>query len=96
MLRALVLVAGLACIAAGAAVHAQTGTGRSVGDIPTSGPQGVPRPTRGMSMDQVRQRFGDPLQTHPPVGDPPITRWVYDRFTVYFEHQYVIHSVAHR
>lgn len=95
-LRALVLVAGLACIAAGAAVYAQTDTGRSVGDIPPAGPQGVSRPARGMSMDQVRQRFGDPLQTFPPVGDPPITRWVYDRFTVYFEHQYAIHSVVHR
>jgi hypothetical protein len=29
------------------------------------------------------------------VGDPPITRWVYDRFTVYFENDRVIHSVVH-
>ena len=26
---------------------------------------------------------------------PPITRWDYEGFSVYFEHQHVIHAVAH-
>ena len=30
----------------------------------------------------------------PPSGKPPITRWDYDGFSVYFEHQHVIHAVA--
>lgn len=51
-------------------------------------------PTRGMTMDMVESRFGAPSNRRLPVGDPPITRWIYDGFRVYFEHQYVIHSVA--
>ena len=53
-------------------------------------------PGRGMSMDQVRAKFGQPRQISPAVGEPPITRWVYDGYTVYFEHHLVIHSVRHR
>lgn len=53
-------------------------------------------PPRGMTMDRVRDRFGTPAEQRPPVGDPPITRWEYDRFVVYFEYQYVLHSVVKR
>lgn len=57
---------------------------------------GVPRPRNGQEMNWVRNRFGEPLQAIPRVGDPPITRWVYDRYTVYFEFDKVITSVVHR
>lgn len=57
---------------------------------------GVERPARGDSMAQVETRFGVPQQTHPAVGQPPITRWVYPPFTVYFEGDRVIRAVAHR
>jgi hypothetical protein len=30
------------------------------------------------------------------VGQPPITRWVFPTFVVYFEYQHVIHAVATR
>jgi len=50
-------------------------------------------PIKGMSKQQVRQVYGEPVKVMPPVGDPPITRWVYDRYTVYFEYTHVIHSV---
>lgn len=50
-------------------------------------------PTRGATMDQVRQYFGLPAQIFPAVGQPPITRWVYPQFVVYFERHWVIHSV---
>jgi hypothetical protein len=50
-------------------------------------------PGRGMTMQQVEERFGAPLEKHGPVGTPPITTWVYDRFSVYFEDRYVIHAV---
>jgi hypothetical protein len=51
-------------------------------------------PARGMSMTQVQAKYGAPSQKHAAVGDPPITRWDYDGFSVYFERDYVIHSVV--
>jgi len=63
---------------------------------PAQGPDAVQRPTRSMTMDQVRDQFGPPIQVVGPVGNPPITRWVYDKFGVHFEGQYVIHSSVRR
>ncbi|HEY0720592.1 MAG TPA: hypothetical protein VGE50_05010 [Gammaproteobacteria bacterium] len=51
-------------------------------------------PKRGASMAQVLKIFGQPREKLPPVGDPPITRWNYGDYTVYFEREYVIHSVV--
>lgn len=51
-------------------------------------------PTRGMNKSQVRQRFGAPKSKTPAVGEPPISRWVYDDYTVVFEHEYVLHAVV--
>jgi hypothetical protein len=53
-------------------------------------------PTRGSSMAQVERQFGEPTQRYGAVGEPPITRWVYPQFVVYFEHSHVIHAVAKR
>lgn len=50
-------------------------------------------PGRGASMAQVEKHFGAPLEKLAPVGNPPITRWIYGDYTVYFEYEYVIHSV---
>lgn len=55
---------------------------------------GLERPARGDSMAQVEARFGTPGQIVPAVGEPPITRWVYPDFTVYFEGDRVLHAVA--
>lgn len=63
---------------------------------PGNSSAGVSRPHRYMSMHQVRGRFGEPASIMPWVGDPPITRWIYDDYTVYFEHDRVIHSVINR
>ena len=57
------------------------------------------RPRAGMSMTQVEATYGAPSQRHAPVGGataehPPITRWDYPSFSVYFEHDRVIHAVA--
>lgn len=52
-------------------------------------------PGNGMSMVEVERRFGQPLERRAPVGEPPITRWVYDDYSVFFEHQLVIESVLH-
>ncbi len=53
-------------------------------------------PTNLMSKSDVRARFGDPVNTHSPVGEPPITRWDYDRWSVYFEYDLVLFSVLHK
>lgn len=50
-------------------------------------------PERGTTKASVRERLGEPRRQVPAVGDPPISSWVYDRFTVYFEHDRVLHSV---
>jgi hypothetical protein len=52
-------------------------------------------PDNGLQMEEVERRFGTPAERHAPVGDPPITRWVYDDYSVYFEYQLVIDSVLH-
>ncbi len=54
------------------------------------------RPRHGQSMDQVRHRFGDPDEEVPAVGEPPISRWEYSDFTVYFEHDRVLRAVTRR
>ncbi|WP_185266555.1 phosphodiesterase [Halopseudomonas xiamenensis] len=50
-------------------------------------------PQRGASTQSVQQRHGQPSTRHPAVGQPPISRWDYPGFSVYFEHDKVIHSV---
>ena len=57
------------------------------------------RPKRGLTMDQVEKQFGAPTTRHPTVGgtsqqQPPITRWDYNGFSVFFERDRVIHSVV--
>ena len=54
----------------------------------------VERPARGQSMRAVEARFGAPATRHAAVGTPPITRWDYPGFTVFFEHDHVVHAVA--
>jgi len=53
-----------------------------------------PTPDRGMTMSAVEKKFGQPADRHPTVGQPPITRWDYQGFSVFFERDRVIHSVA--
>jgi hypothetical protein len=68
----------------------------SVGDQVTIRDSAVNRPTRGMSMSAVESRFGAPASRHNAVGEPPITRWDYPDFSVFFEREYVIHAVVTR
>ncbi|GAA5317183.1 MAG: hypothetical protein AseanaTS_23870 [Candidatus Pelagadaptatus aseana] len=55
--------------------------------------QTISKPVLGMSMDSVLADYGEPLQRFDAVGEPPISRWLYEQFTVYFEHDTVMHSV---
>ena len=54
----------------------------------------IATPTRGMTMNDVAAKFGAPTSKTPPVGNPPISRWEYPGFVVYFERDHVIHSVV--
>jgi hypothetical protein len=54
------------------------------------------RPHRGSSMATVQSRYGEPTTRHSAIGDPPITRWDYPQFAVYFEHDLVLHAVLVR
>lgn len=65
-------------------------------DEVTQPAQHMDLPVRGMNMQQVEARFGTPLEKIAAVGKPPISRWVYPDYTVYFEHQYVLHVVLKR
>ena len=54
----------------------------------------VQRPTLGSSKAQVQSIYGEPLERTGPVGDPAIYTWYYEQFKVYFEDDFVIHSVV--
>ena len=56
-------------------------------------------PTRGANMAQVVKQLGNPVEKHAPVGggspkQPPITRWDYDGYSVFFETDHVIDTVV--
>ncbi len=53
----------------------------------------VVRPALGTGKIRVLEDFGEPVQRHAPVGNPPIERWDYELFSVYFEYDHVVHSV---
>ena len=57
-------------------------------------PSDLPRPVRGTTMSAVEAKFGAPVSRHDTVGTPPITRWDYAGFSVFFEHDIVIDSVV--
>lgn len=52
-------------------------------------------PQTGESRRSVLERFGLADEEHAPVGQPPITRWDYREFSVYFEYDHVVNSVRH-
>lgn len=60
-----------------------------------SGSDGA-RPSSGMTAASVESTFGAPEAKVAPVGDPPITRWEYKDFVVFFEYDRVIHTVIKR
>lgn len=64
---------------------------------------GMPLPTRGSSMADVEARFGAPSRKYAAVSgpasvrnNPPITRWAYPGFSVYFENDHVVDAVANK
>ena len=85
--RNLLLAAALASGLAGAeTIAVDSGIAVKESDVAT--------PRRGMTMEQVASKFGSPGTKGPAVGKPPISRWEYPGFIVYFEADHVIHSVV--
>jgi hypothetical protein len=54
------------------------------------------KPTRGMTQQSVEASFGSPQNARQAIGEPPITRWEYANFVVFFEYDKVIHAVTKR
>lgn len=93
-----IIPAALAALLLGSAAYADTLLIDGI-DVDKASANG--RPKAGMSMTAVESSYGNPAQRHAAVGgsnpqQPPITRWDYPAFSVYFERDRVIHSVARR
>ncbi|HEX4241721.1 MAG TPA: hypothetical protein VHZ53_09950 [Steroidobacteraceae bacterium] len=88
MRYSILLLAGLlSCgLASAETIAVDTGIAVKQSDVAT--------PRRGMTMGQVESKFGAPATKVPAVGKPPISRWEYPGFVVYFEADRVIHSVV--
>ena len=78
-------------------ILAVTGSDRALADVllieEVRQAERMELPENGSSMDEVRARFGEPAGTSAAVGDPPITRWDYARWSVYFEYRQVLFTV---
>jgi hypothetical protein len=83
-------------LAAGMTAEAETLLVDAVDEAPPNSADGIPRPDRGARMAEVRSRYGEPANIMDAVGKPPITRWAYPNYTVYFEYDRVIDVVVHR
>ncbi|MBT8069264.1 MAG: hypothetical protein HKP21_09390 [Xanthomonadales bacterium] len=52
-------------------------------------------PKNGQNKATVEAKFGTPLERLAAVGDPPISSWKYDTYSVYFEYDLVLFTVLH-
>ena len=52
-------------------------------------------PKNGQDKATVESKFGTPSEKTPAVGDPPISSWKYDTYSVYFENDLVLFTVLH-
>lgn len=53
-------------------------------------------PRQGATMAEVESQYGAPTEKRDAVGKPPISRWMYPAFTVYFESDRVINAVVNK
>lgn len=61
--------------------------------ISQQGATRINMPAHGDQQTQILQKFGEPRMRYKSVGQPPISRWDYPGFSVYFERTTVINSV---
>ncbi len=52
-------------------------------------------PKNGQSKADIETKFGAPVEKQSAVGDPPISSWKYDKYSVYFEYDLVLFTVLH-
>ena len=52
-------------------------------------------PKNGQSKADIETKFGTPAEKRAAVGDPPISSWKYDTYSVYFEYDLVLFTVLH-
>jgi hypothetical protein len=52
-------------------------------------------PVNGQDKATVEVKFGAPAGKLPAVGDPPISNWRYETYSVYFEYDLVLFTVLH-
>jgi hypothetical protein len=52
-------------------------------------------PVNGQSKADTEAKYGAPVKKHAAVGDPPISRWEYEKYSVYFENDLVLFTVLH-
>lgn len=86
---------GLYLLLLGCSLSMQTALAGDELTIPghAMGSQHQVMPKRGIDMEAVLSEFGEPDERFGPIGEPPITEWVYGSFRVYFEHELVLHSI---
>ncbi len=53
-------------------------------------------PRAGAAMVDVEAQYGAPTEKRDAVGQPPIARWIYPAFTVYFEYDKVVNAVVNK
>ena len=87
-------ILAVALLCAGAAIGAAVAETIVVNDQVQVADSQVNRPKRGSTMGEVEKQFGAPVNRHPTVGQPPITRWDYNGFSVVFERDRVIDAVV--
>jgi len=66
-------------------------TGVAFAQEPTASAE---RPARGQTMESVKAKFGAPTNEVAAVGQPPISRWEYPGYVVFFENDKVLHTVV--
>jgi hypothetical protein len=93
MRRQFVTLVGLA-LAGMAGASLAAGQNLEMANPPSTQAGTATVPIRGMSMAGVENSFGAPAERFAAVGQPPISRWVYPGFVVYFEYDHVVHAVA--
>jgi len=53
-------------------------------------------PKNGQNKADVEAKFGAPVEKLVAVGEPPISSWKFDGYSVYFEYDLVLFSVLHQ
>ena len=86
----------LAAIACGLAASIQAETLDMQGTDNASRFEHAGKPSQGMTQERVEAKFGQPKSRVAAVGEPPISRWEYQDFVVFFEYDRVIHAVTRR